>query len=97
MMRFGNRDEREAGVDLVADRLALLVVSYGLLAVVAYRAFALGEQAWDLMALLVLSGVIGFGYRVRAGVASRTLALIMVGAAALAVVVALVLGAGLGR
>ena len=57
MMRFVPRDEREAGVDLAADRLALIVVSYGLLLVVAYRAFVLREEAWDLMALLIVSGV----------------------------------------
>ena len=97
MMRFASRDEREAGVDLAADRLALLVVSYGLLLVVAYRAFALREQAWDLMALLILSGVVGFGYRVRAGVANGRLAMIMVGAAVLAAIAALALGLGIGR
>lgn len=97
MMRFVPRDEREAGVDLAADRLALIVVSYGLLLVVAYRAFVLREEAWDLMALLIVSGVVGFGYRVRAGVANGRLAMIMVGAAALAAIAALALGLGIGR
>ena len=69
----------------------------GLLLVVAYRAFVLREEAWDLMALLIVSGVVGFGYRVRAGVANGRLAMIMVGAAALAAIAALALGLGIGR
>lgn len=31
------RDEREQGIDHAADRLAYLVLSFGLLAIVAYR------------------------------------------------------------
>jgi hypothetical protein len=36
------RDERERGVDQAADRLSA-VLSFGLLAIVAYRSFARGE------------------------------------------------------
>ena len=61
--RIAPRDEREAGIDLAADRLAYLVLSYGLLLVVAYRAFVLRESSWDLLGLVVLGGVAGVGYR----------------------------------
>ncbi|MEZ0239710.1 MAG: hypothetical protein ACAH65_02830 [Chloroflexota bacterium] len=61
--RYAARDEREAGIDLAADRLAYLVLSYGLLVAVAYRAFAWQQSSWDLLALVVLGGVVGLGYR----------------------------------
>jgi hypothetical protein len=97
MIRLLSRDERESVVDLAADRLAFLVLSYGLLVVVAYRAFALHETAWDLMALLVASGVVAFGYRVRRGVASRDLGLVILAAAIIAAVVASVIGLAVAR
>ena len=65
------RDEREAGIDLAADRLSYLFLAYGVLAAVAYRAFGLGQPSWDLLGLLVLSGVVGLAYRMRARVATR--------------------------
>ena len=49
------RDEREARIDLAADRLAYLVVSYGLLVAVAYRSLVRGDAAWDLLGLVVLA------------------------------------------
>jgi hypothetical protein len=61
--RLAPRDEREAGVDLGADRLSYLVLSYGLLIAVAYRAFVWQQSSWDLLALVVLGGVAGVGYR----------------------------------
>ena len=61
--RIAPRDERETGIDLAADRLAYLVLSYGLLVAVAYRAFAWQQSSWDLLALVVLGGVVGVGYR----------------------------------
>lgn len=64
MMRFVERDERERGVDLAADRLAYLFLSYGLLLIVAYRAFAQGQASWDLLALVVASGLVSLAYRV---------------------------------
>jgi len=89
------RDEREAGIDLAADRLSYLFLAYGLLVAVAYRAIALGQGSWDLLGLVVLSGVIGFIYRMRARVATRgwaglTLASVLVAAVVAAAVVVVV-------
>jgi hypothetical protein len=42
MDRLLVRDEREVSVDRAADRLAYVVLSFGLLAVVAYRSFVNG-------------------------------------------------------
>ena len=70
MNRLMLRDERETSVDLAADRLAYLVLSFGLLAIVAYRGFVSHETSWDLLALIVLSGVVGAAYRLQHRVAS---------------------------
>jgi len=83
------RDERERAIDHAADRLAYLVLSFGLLAVVAWRSLARGEAAWDLLALVVLGGAVGTAYRATRGVAGRR----WLGAAAASVVVGLVVAA----
>lgn len=62
--------ERDARIDRAADRLAYLAVSYGLLLIVAYRSFVRDEASWDLLALVVIGGIVGFAYRVRYGVVS---------------------------
>jgi hypothetical protein len=64
------RDESVTRIDLAADRIAYLAVSYGLLLSVAYRSFVRGESAWDLLALVVLGGLAGLGYRVTKGAAT---------------------------
>jgi hypothetical protein len=84
-----DRDEREVAVDRAADRLAYLVLSYGLLAIVAYRSFVRGDAAFDLLGLVVLGGLVGAGYRIRKRVASgRWLAVVVltIGVALLAAV-----------
>lgn len=65
MNSLAARDERELVVDNAADRLAYLVLSFGLLALVAYRSFTRGESAWDLMGLVLLGGLVGTAYRAR--------------------------------
>jgi hypothetical protein len=87
MNRGLSRDERELGVDQAADRLSYLVLAFGLLIAVAYRGFANDESAWDLLGLVVLSGLVGVAYRARERVVSRRwmAAMIVTGAIALAV------------
>lgn len=93
MMRFVERDERERGADLAADRLAYLFLSYGLLLIVAWRAFTHGEASWDLLALVVLGGFVSLAYRVGSraitgrwvGVVVATVVIGLVAAALLAV------------
>ena len=82
------RDERETSVDQVADRLSYLVVSFGLLAIVAYRSFVNREPSWDLLGLVILGGLVGTAYRVRRRVVSRRWELVLLGSAAVAFVVA---------
>lgn len=85
------RDEREATVDRAADRLAYLVLSFGLLAIVAYRSFAGHEASWDLLGLVILGGAVGTLYRVQQHVASRSWVTIVGLSAVVAVVLAAIL------
>jgi hypothetical protein len=98
MNRWVQRDERETAIDLAADRLAFLVLAFGLLIAVMYRAFVLDETAWDLMGLVILAGAAGFVYRLQAGVASgRWLALRFAVVVLAAVVAAALVAALAGR
>jgi hypothetical protein len=83
------RDEREAALAQGGDRLAYLVVSYGLLLIVAYRSLVERQASWDLLALVVLGGIVSLGYRVSRRALSRN-ALAVVG---LTIAVAGVVGA----
>jgi hypothetical protein len=85
------RDEREARIDLAADRVAYLVVSYGLLLSVAYRSFVNGDAAWDLIGLVVLGGIVGVAYRARHGVLAGRWTLVLAVTIAIAFVVAVLL------
>ena len=90
MDRLIPRDERETSVDQAADRLSYLVLSFGLLAIVAYRSIVDREASWDLLGLVIISGLVSTGYRVRRRVASRRWQLLLLGTAAIALVVAMV-------
>jgi hypothetical protein len=81
------RDERETRIDLSGDRLAYLVVSYGLLLSVAYRSFVRSDSAWDLLGLVVLGGIVGVAYRIRRGVLSGGWTAMLLATVAIAVVV----------
>ena len=89
MDRLLARDEREVSVDRAADRLAYVVLSFGLLAVVAYRSFVEGMASWELLGLVLLGGMVSTGYRHWQGVLTRQ-AVFVLGLTAL---VALVVGA----
>ncbi|HEY8868115.1 MAG TPA: hypothetical protein VIM30_01845 [Candidatus Limnocylindrales bacterium] len=82
------RDEREARIDLAGDRLAYLVVSYGLLLGVVYRSVVRGDAAWDLLGLVVLGGIVGAAYRVRQGAVSGRWTVMLLATAGIAIIVA---------
>ena len=58
-----DRDERTTAVENASYRWAYLFLSFGLLALVAYRSFVHRESPWDLMALVVLGGILSAGYQ----------------------------------
>src|SRR5664280_1780792 len=90
MDRLIPRDERETSVDQAADRPSHLVLSFGLLAIVAYRSIVDREASWDLLGLVIFGGLVGTAYRVRRRVASRRWQLLLLVTAAVALVVAAV-------
>jgi hypothetical protein len=88
------RDEREAAVERGGDRLAYIVVTYGLLLIVAYRSFVDQQASWDLLALVVVGGIVSLGYRMwRRGLSRNTLVLVGV-TIAIAVIVGALFAVG---
>jgi hypothetical protein len=59
------RDERTVAVERAGSHWALIFLSNCLLLDVAYRGFFRHEAAWDLMALVILSGCVGLSYQTR--------------------------------
>jgi len=86
-----DRDERTVSVENAGYRWAYIFLTYGLLLSVAYRGFVRAEQAWDLLALVVLSGGVATLYQGEHRVLSRSWAVMTVAA----VVAALLLAATL--
>jgi hypothetical protein len=87
------RDERTLAVENASYRLAYLLMTYGLLAAVAYRAFALKQSSWDLMGLVVAGGFVATAYQGFNKVLSRRWILVtgLTAAAAAVVAIALIL------
>jgi hypothetical protein len=88
MNRWMVRDEREVAVDAAADRLSYLVVSFGLLAVVAVRGFVDREASWDLLALVVVGGLVGAAVRAQRRVVTQRWLVVLVATVAVAALVA---------
>jgi hypothetical protein len=84
-------DEREIAIDRAADRIGYIVLAFGILLDVAYRSLARAEAGWDLLGLVVLSGIVSLGYRLRLGVRPRPVLTI----AALAAVVGFIVAVGI--
>ena len=83
------RDAQGSPLEQDGFRWAYLLLSFGLLASVAYRGFVRQESSWDLLALVVLGGLVSAWYRWRHGALSPGWALVSVAA----LVAALILGA----
>jgi hypothetical protein len=88
MARLTVRDERETSVDQAADRLSYLVLSFGLLAIAAYRSVIDREASWDLLGLVILGGLVGTVYRTRQRAVSRRWVLVLLGTAPVGFLVA---------
>lgn len=89
--QFVPRDERTTAVENASYRWAYLLLSFGLLISVAYRGFVRHESAWDLLALVLLGGVVTTLYQGRHQVLSGRWILLMALTLLLAGVLALVL------
>jgi hypothetical protein len=53
-----DRDERTITIENASYRWGYLLVTFGLLASTAYRSFVKHESSWDLLGLVVLSGLV---------------------------------------
>ena len=95
MQRLLPRDERELGADLAADRLSYLVLSFGLLGIVAWRSFVSDEAPWDLLALVVVAGAAGTLYRLWRRAVSGRWILVALATIGIALLVAAAIGLGL--
>ena len=65
------RDERTIAVENSSYRWAYLLLSFGLLVIVAYRSFLWRESSWDLMVLVLLGGFVTTLYQWSHRVLSR--------------------------
>lgn len=68
--RFVPRDERTTAVEHAGYRWGYLLLAYGVLLSSAYRGFVGGESSWELLALVIVSGVITTAYQGRRKVLS---------------------------
>ncbi|HEX7587097.1 MAG TPA: hypothetical protein VF478_02170 [Anaerolineae bacterium] len=82
------RDERTTAVENASYRMAYLVLSFGLLLIAAYRALLWNETTFDLLALVVLGGIVSTWHQVTQGILSRRWALFTVVVALVAAIVA---------
>jgi tryptophan-rich sensory protein len=57
------RDERTTAIENAGYRWSYLFLSFGMLAIIAYRSFAHGQSSWDLFALLLLGGGVNATYQ----------------------------------
>jgi hypothetical protein len=83
------QDERTIAVENAGYRFAYLVMSFGLLASVAYRSFVLHQSSWDLLALVVLGGATGTVYRGTRRTLSRRWVVVTLATMAIAALIAL--------
>jgi hypothetical protein len=83
------RDERTDAVENTSYKYAYLMLSYGLLMAVAYRSFVLEQQSWDLLALVLLGGVVTTAFQGAGRVLTRRWGVL----SATVVVIAIVLSA----
>lgn len=84
------RDERTEAVENASYRWAYHVLSYGLLACVAWRSFVTKESSWDLLALVIAGGIVATLYQGSHRVLSRRWLLATVAA----LIIAMMLAAG---
>ena len=67
-----DRDERTLAVENASYRLSYRVLSFGVLVLVAYRAFVRNDpHNWDLMLLVIASGAVSTVYQASRSTLSR--------------------------
>ncbi len=64
-------DERTIAVENESYRLAYLVLTFGLLVIVAYRGLVLDQANWDLLGLVMLGGLVTTFYQASRHIITR--------------------------
>ena len=58
-----NRDERTVAVENAGYSWSYQLLAFGVLALAAYRSLVLHQATWDMLAMVVLSGVVNIVYQ----------------------------------
>ena len=85
------KDERTISVENISYRWAYLMLSFGLLIDVAYRGPVYNEASWDLLALVVLTGLVATLYQGTQKILTHRWSFWVAGTVLLAAVVAVVI------
>jgi hypothetical protein len=85
------RDERTITVENASYRWGYLLLSFGVLSIVAYRSLIWRQSSWDLLVLIVLSGFVTTLYQWTRGILSRHWIIVTIVAGLTAAVVALLM------
>ena len=86
------RDERTVSVENASYRWGYMVLAYGILASVAYRGLVHEQANWELLAVVVVSGVVTTFWQGRRKVLSRRSVALVLAAVALAALLAAAIG-----
>ena len=78
------RDERTLSVENASYRWGYLFLAYGVLLIAAYRGLVQRVASWELLALVIVSGLVTTLYQGRYRVLSRRWAAVALGAVILA-------------
>lgn len=89
--RSVDRDERTVAVENASYRWGYQFVSFAVLLSVAYRAYALKQASWDLLAIVILGGVVTTVYQRNQRILTLRWVRLTVFGVALAIAVAIVL------
>jgi len=85
------RDERTLSVENASYRWGYLFLAFGILLIVAYRGLVKQVASWDLLALVIISGIVTSIYQGRYRVLSGRWAAVLLGV----LIIAALLGAGI--
>lgn len=88
------RDERSVAVENASYRWGYLFTSFAILLSIAYRSFVLKQSSWDLLAIVVLGGVVTTIYQRNERILGVRWAMLTVIAIALALAIAAVIATG---
>lgn len=90
--RMVDRDERTVAVENASYSLGFKAISYAILLDVAYRGIILSQSSWDLLAIVIGSGLVTTLYQNKFKILTRswlvTGAIILVAAAIVAALIA---------